>query len=90
MWSQIADFAKQLFMQSQETQKNKGDNENSPQQAAGYLQVGRPESRPSRVSAPERAEYAKTGNGASTGELHPESLKNCKEMSKNYLQLSSV
>jgi len=25
MWSQIADFAKQLFMQSQETQKNKGD-----------------------------------------------------------------
>ena len=25
MWNQIADFAKQLFMQSQETQKNKGD-----------------------------------------------------------------
>lgn len=25
MWNQIADFAKQLFMQAQETQKNKGD-----------------------------------------------------------------
>lgn len=25
LWNQIADFSKQLFMQAQETQKNKGD-----------------------------------------------------------------
>lgn len=43
-------------------------NENSPEQAPGYLKDGWPKSQLSQVSPPERAENAKTGNGASTGE----------------------
>ena len=70
------------------------------QQAAGYLQECRPDSRPDKASSPERVGYVKTGNGASTGELHPERLNqhvvekkhkcSCDKIGNGCLSMSSV